>query len=213
MEALKLTTAARQSPLPEILTVRFLKFSGAIIVMRTLALLIAFLTGSDLFGQSVLDALRQPTINADLEQLNQANQAAQSTSNALAKRATLLQRRADTLRSQVDQLEKEINVLREERASLKAAVIDCRDQFIAILELIEKKDFASIAGPVENLKATYTKSLLPKLVSKEPVEEETKNESSPELNLPTSLPANSTLKTTVPEPSKGQPPAKPATDD
>ena len=180
--------------------------------MRTLAVMIVLFTYGDHFGQSVLDALRQPATNADVELLNQANQAAQSTSNAVAKRANLLQRRADTLRAQVDQLEKELELLRAERAALKAAVIGCRDQFIAILELIEKKEFAAIAEPIEKLRATYAKSLLPKLTS-EPVAEEAKVEDHPELNTPAAQPATSTPKTTVPETSKEQPPAKSVSDD
>ncbi len=180
--------------------------------MRTIALLIVFFTSSELFGQSVLDALRQPATNADFELQNQANQAAQSTSNALAKRANLLQRRADALRSQVDQLEKEVKVLREERAALIAAVVDCRDQFLAILALIEKKDFAALPGPVENLRATYTKSLLPKLSSNEPVEEEPKDETSSELNSTIPQPAPSTEKPAATEPANEQASAKPSKD-
>lgn len=140
--------------------------------MRTLALMFVFSFCGNLFGQSLLDALRQPSNNADMELLNQANQAAQSTSNALAKRASLLQRRADTLRSQVDQLEKEVEVLRAERAAIKAAVIECRDQFVVILEMLEKKDFAPIEKAVEKLRTTYSRSMLPKLVSNEPSEKQ-----------------------------------------
>jgi hypothetical protein len=138
--------------------------------MRTFVFVIALLAASDLYGQSVLDVLRQPTTNADLELLNQANQASQNSANAAAKRASLLQKRADTLRSQVDQLEKELAELRAEHMALKKSVVDCREQFLAIIGLLEKQDFSGIATPLEKLKAYYTKSLLPKLTEKEPVE-------------------------------------------
>ena len=138
--------------------------------MRTFVFVIALLAASDLYGQSVLDVLRQPTTNADLELLNQANQASQNSANAAAKRASLLQKRADTLRSQVDQLEKELQELRAEHTALKKSVVDCREQFLAIIDLLERQDFSGIAAPLEKLKATYTRSLLPKLIEKGPIE-------------------------------------------
>ena len=62
-------------------------------------------------------------------------------------------------------------MLRSEHAALKTAVIECRDQFVVIIELLEKQNFAAVAAPLEKLKLTYTKSLLPKLLTKEPVSE------------------------------------------
>ncbi len=138
--------------------------------MRTLAFMIALFAANELYGQSVLDVLRQPTTNAELELLNQANEASQNSANAAAKRASLLQKRADVLRSQVDQLEKELEVLRAEHIALKKSVADCREQFLVIVDLLEKQDFSAIAVPLERLKTTYTKSLLPKLIEKGPVE-------------------------------------------
>ncbi|MDX1928326.1 MAG: hypothetical protein SFV81_17495 [Pirellulaceae bacterium] len=138
--------------------------------MRTLVFVIVLFAASDLYGQTVLDVLRQPTANADLELLNQANQASQNSANAAAKRASLLQKRADLLRSQVDQLEKELAELRAEHTALKKSVIDCREQFLGIIDLLEKQDFSGIAAPLGKLKVTYTTSLLPKLIEKEPAE-------------------------------------------
>ena len=139
--------------------------------MKTLVFLVVVIANGDLYAQSVLDALRQPNTGAERELLNQANQASQDSANAASKRANLLQRRAEKLRLQVDQLEKEVEMLRSEHAALKTAVIECRDQFVVIIELLEKQNFAAVAAPLEKLKLTYTKSLLPKLLTKEPVSE------------------------------------------
>ena len=157
--------------------------------MKTIAILFVLIAGSNLYGQSVLDALRQPTTNADFELLNQANQASQNSANAAAKRASLLQKRADTLRSQVDKLEKEIEELRVEHVALKKAVIDCRDQFLGILGLLEKQDFTAVTAPLEKLKATYAKTLLPKLMTKEPAVEAEPTVEAPVVLNPATQPA------------------------
>ena len=137
--------------------------------MRTAFFLIAIIAGGDLFAQSsVLEALTQPTQSADFEVLNQANQATQILANSASKRASLLQRRADELRSQLTRLEDEVDKLRAEQAALKSAVVECRDRVVTLVKLLEKRDFASIATPLEELRALYTKSLLPKLLPKEP---------------------------------------------
>lgn len=164
-----------------------------------------FFAGGDLFGQSILDALQQPSINADLEQLNQANQASQNSWNSLAKRANLLQRRVETLRSQADQLEQEVKTLRAERMAFKAAVIECRDQIIAIFELIEKQDLAAIATPLEQLRTTYTKSLLSKLQAKDAVEAGATAEDPSALNPAAQSPA---AQSPAPQPAVTEQPAK-----